>query len=312
MLIMFKTVKAAVLIVLFPCTALAQPAEKPVKFKDFVFESVAIQKDLQYTSGSGDNQYNLFDFYEAAGDSSANRPLIIWLHGGGFKFGTKKSGGLPLWSKTFARRGYACASINYQLSKKHPLKYFPDMVQGCADAIEDVNTAIRYFKLHCKQFRIDSTRIILGGNSAGGMIALQSVYSSQADMARLIHTGDSTSAAAHMHNPEQVAGVINFWGALLDMAWLNNARVPIVSVHGKKDRVVSWNDGKPGMYGSMAIHRVADSLQIPNQLRIYDDYAHELQKHFNPLFAGPGAKKRWAEAGDFAASFLYEQLFRIK
>lgn len=66
------------------------------------------------------------------------------------------------------------------------------------------------------------------------------------------------------------------------------------------------------MYGSMAIHRTADSLHIPNQVKIYDNYAHELQKHFNPLFAGPGAKKRWAEAGAFAAAFLYDQLYRIK
>lgn len=234
---MFKTIATAFLLVICTPACWCQPAEMPVKCKDFVFEKVQVQKDLQYATGPGNTRYSRFDFYEAAGDSSAGRPLIIWLHGGGFKFGNKKSGGLPLWSKTFARRGYVCASINYRLSKRHPLKNFADLVQGCADAVEDVHKAIRFFKQHCSQFRIDTNRIIVGGNSAGGMIALQAVYSSAAELAQLAHMGDSTSAAAHRHNPEHIAAVINYWGAIFDLQWLQNARVPIVSVHGKK---IGW------------------------------------------------------------------------
>jgi acetyl esterase/lipase len=294
-------------------SASAQKMEKPVKFKDFVFDHVLVQKNLVYKEHPAPGikeKYYHFDFYEPDGDTTAYRPLIIWLHGGGFKFGKKTSGGLPVWSKTFARRGYVCAPINYRLSKKHPLKNFADLVQGCADAIEDANEAINFFKQHYQQYRIDTNRIILGGNSAGGMIALQAVYSSPAEMAKLIHSGDSTSGA--MHNPQHIAAVINYWGALFDMNWLKNSRIPIVSAHGNKDRVVPYDDKKPPLYGSLAIHRMADSLHIPNQLKIYEGFAHELQKHFNPLFAGPSAKKRWLDAGQFTASFLYEQLFRTK
>jgi len=310
---MFKLLLPALIITIICGDAGAQQTEQPVKFKDFVFATVQVQKNLLYRTDSGISQkYSRFDFYEPAGDSTAFRPLIIWLHGGGFKFGKKKSGGLPLWGKEFARRGYVCAAINYRLSKKHPLKNYRDLIEGCAEAVEDVQKAIRYFKAHSRQFRVDTSRIILGGNSAGGMIALQAVYSSAAAMARLLHKGDSTSAAAQVHNPENVAGIINYWGALFDLSWLQHATVPIVSVHGKKDRVVFYNSGKTGMYGALAIHQAADSLHIPNTFKIYDDYAHELQKHFNPLFAGRAAKKRWAEAGAFAAAFLYEALFRIK
>ncbi|MES1226664.1 MAG: hypothetical protein ABUT20_64920, partial [Bacteroidota bacterium] len=121
----------------------------------------------------------------------------------------------------------------------------------------------------------------------------------------------STTTASHIHNPHHIIAVINYWGALFDLNWLKNTNVPIVSVHGKKDRVVPY-DQKAGMYGSLAVHRAADSLQIPNNLKIYDNYSHELQKHFNPLFAGSSAKKRWLEAGQFAADFLYQQLFKAK
>jgi predicted esterase len=295
--------------------AAAQETERPVKFKDFVFEAVRVQKNLLYKTNPAagiKQKYYRFDFYEPAADSSITRPLIIWLHGGGFKFGKKKSGGQPVWSKTFARRGYTCAAVNYRLSKKHPLKNFEDFIRGCAAAIEDINHAIQYFKLHCATFRIDTSRIILAGNSAGGMIALQAIYSSPAEIATLTHRGDSTSSIAHLHNPQHIAGVINYWGALFDLHWLRNATVPIVSVHGKKDRIVPYNNNKAGIFGSLAIHRMADSLQIPNSLKIYEKYAHELQKHFNPFFAGRSAKKRWLEAGRFAAGFLYDQLFRVK
>lgn len=301
------------IVVIISFSASAQKMEKPVKFKDFVFDNVLVQKNLVYKDHPAPGikeKYYYFDFYEPDGDTTAYRPLIIWLHGGGFKFGKKTSGGLPVWSKSFARRGYVCAPINYRLSKKHPLKNFADLVQGCADAIEDATEAIQFFKQHYQQYRIDTSHIILGGNSAGGMIALQAVYSSPAEMAKLIHTGDSTSAA--IHNPQHIAAVINYWGALFNLNWLKNTRIPIVSAHGNKDRVVPYDDKKPPLYGSLAIHRMADSLHIPNQLKIYDSYAHELQKHFNPLFAGASAKKRWLDAGQFTANFLFEQLFMPK
>jgi predicted esterase len=296
-------------------SASGQQTPGPVKFKDFVFEDARIQKNLLYKTNPArgtKQKYYHFDFYEPAGDTSAYRPLIIWLHGGGFKFGNKKSGGLPVWSKTFARRGYVCAPVNYRLSKLHPLKNFADLVQGCADAIEDVNTAVQFFRLHYRQFRIDTNRIILGGNSAGGMIALQAVYSSPLEMAALIHKGDSTNARNIVHNPQHIAAVINYWGALFDINWLKNSNTPIVSVHGNKDRVVPYDDKKPPLNGSLAVHRMADVLHIPNRLKIFDGYAHELQRHFNPLFAGHPARKRWLQAGQFTADFLYEQLFRVK
>jgi hypothetical protein len=57
---------------------------------------------------------------------------------------------------------------------------------------------------------------------------------------------------------------------------------------------------------------VADALRIPNKLKVFEGYGHELQKHFNPVFAGAKAKKRWLMAGDFIADFLYEQLFALQ
>ncbi len=303
-------IKFLVLCIAFHNNLIAQ-IDHPRRYQDLIFEKVIVQKDLVYNNDPPAGikaKYYRFNLYEPDGDTAIARPFIIWLHGGGFKFGKKTSGGLPLWCKTFARRGYTCAAVNYRLSKKHPLKHFEDLVEGCSDAVDDVAVAIKFFKEHSSAYHIDTNRIVVGGNSAGGIIALQSVYSTQADMATLTHRGDST--AQSNYNPQHIAGIINYWGALFRADWLTHARVPLVSVHGSGDRVVPYDDKKPPLVGSLVIHRVADSLGIPNRLKIFEGYGHELQKHFNPLFAGRAAKKRWLAAGQFAADFLYTELFR--
>lgn len=303
------------LLLAFTCTAAAQQSAAPARFKDPVFGEIRIQKNLLYKTtipAGTKKKYYQFDFYEPLTDTAPCRPLIIWLHGGGFKFGKKTSAGTPVWSQTFAQRGYVCAAINYRLSKKHPLKNFPDLLAGCSTAIEDVQQAVDFFKLHYRQFRIDTNHIILGGNSAGGMIALQAVYSSPWEMAKLAHSADSIMPGNFVHNPQHIAAVISCWGALFNGSWLKNGTTPIVCIHGSADRVVNAGDKNPLLLGSLAIHRGADEWHIPNGVKIFEGYGHELQKHFNPFFPGHGARQRWLEADRFIAAFLYRQLFSTK
>ena len=283
-----------------------------VKYKDDVFSAITVRKNLSY--GSGDsagkrNRRTLFDLYQPKDDGTGLRPLIIWMHGGGFKFGSKEAAGIKLWSTTFAHRGYVCAAINYRMSGKVLSLHFNDLVKGCYGAVQDAQTAIAWFRANAVRLRIDTNRIVLAGNSAGGMIALQAAYSSNAEMLGLIGNDDS-SLVSHVIDAGHIAAVVNFWGGIFHIDWLQNARVPIVSVHGKKDGIVPYDHKGYPLYGSFAIHRTADSLHIPNQLKTYDDYSHELQKHFNPFIVSGPTKKRWLEAGQFAADFLYRELFK--
>jgi acetyl esterase/lipase len=255
------------------------------------------------------NRSTLFDLYQPKDDGAGIRPLIIWMHGGGFKFGSKEAAGTQLWSTTFAHRGYVCATINYRMGSKDLRFHFNDLVKGCYDAVQDAKTAIAWFRANAARLRIDTNRIVLAGNSAGGMIALQAAYSSNAEMLGLIGNDDS-GLVSHTIDAGHIAAVVNFWGGIFHIDWLKNARVPIVSVHGKKDKIVPYDHKGYPLYGSFAIHRTADSLHIPNQLKTYDDYSHELQKHFNPFIVSGPTKKRWLEAGQFAADFLYRELFK--
>jgi len=287
-------------------------SHRDTRYKDLIFSDVKIDRDLSYNprSSKGDKKAYQFDLYQPKNDEDKSRPLIIWMHGGGFKFGSKDARGMQIWCKSFAQRGYVCAAINYRLSKNNPLFHFDELLKGSYYAVQDAKMAVLYFKEHAREYNINPDKIILAGNSAGGIVALQTAYSSNADLAKLAKLPD-TVEDAKTREIFKVAAVINFWGAIFDINWLKNARVPIVSVLGSKDSVVPPTHKSAPLYGGQDIHTEADALHIPNELKVFDGYSHELQKHFNPVFGvGKDTQKRWLEAGQFAADFLYDKLFK--
>ena len=300
---------ACVCLFFFICTS-AYPQAAPERYRDIIFSRVNTQKNLQYRTPTNDTKrkYCQFDLYQPASDTAGNRPLIIWMHGGGFKFGSNRAKSMRMWSRDFARRGYVCAAINYRLSKKNPLRDFKALVQGCHDAMQDAEIAMEYFRMNKDTYQIDPSTIILGGNSAGGMVALHTAYSNRIELAKMTQNNKIINSISP-NQSNNISGVINFWGAIFDTTWLLNAKVPIVSVHGRKDRVVPYKQNGAAIFGSYIIHQVADSLQIPNRLKTYDNYAHELQRHFLPILRGRSTKRRWLESSRFAAEFLHHQIW---
>lgn len=308
--IMVKNLLAPLCLLLLTFISYGQNGDS-ARYRDFIFSEVNIIKDLSYVRlvPSGvKKEYYSYDLYQSFADSvRKGRPLIIWMHGGGFKYESKDAAGIQLWCASFAQRGYVCAAINYRLTKKNTLFKFKALVSGCADGVEDARQAIRYFKDNARKFRIDTNQIILAGNSAGAMIALQAAYSTPAELAKL---AEDSTLNLREPDPGKIACVINFWGAMFDIDWLKNAKVPIVSVHGRNDNTVPVTKKGSNFYGSLPIHKEADTLHIPNKLKIYYGYSHELERVFTPFYASRAAKQRWLEAGQFAADFLYETLFK--
>ncbi len=84
-------------------------------------------------------------------------PLIVWIHGGGWRGGDKRFGGEAFQLRALTD-GFAVASLNYRLSGEasHPAQ------------IHDVKTAIRWLRTNRKDFRLRTKRIGVWGSSAGG------------------------------------------------------------------------------------------------------------------------------------------------
>ncbi|MFZ2989680.1 carboxylesterase family protein [Ideonella sp.] len=132
---------------------------------------------LQYTSSDtrldelGSSELSLkMDVYVPPGASSTVRkPLVIWIHGGGFYAGSKSDTADEAMS--YARAGYVSATLNYRLSTGAQLD--PNVrLATIQEATEDVMNAVRFLKVNAATYGIDTTRMVTIGASAGGALSL--------------------------------------------------------------------------------------------------------------------------------------------
>ncbi len=106
------------------------------------------------------------DLYQANG-TSLPQPLIVMIHGGSWKGGSKAQ--LPAINRYLAHQGYSVAAINYRRAPKFK----------SPAAVEDTFRAIEFLKANAERLRLDPSRIVLIGRSAGGQIALAAAYASR-------------------------------------------------------------------------------------------------------------------------------------
>ena len=112
-------------------------------------------KNLQYAEVDG--KPLLLDLYLPEKPEGA--PLVVWVHGGGWKGGSKQNCFLK-WVTNF---GYTVASINYRLV---------DVAKWPAQ-LHDCKGAIRWLRANAKTYGYNPDCVIAAGSSAGGhLVAL--------------------------------------------------------------------------------------------------------------------------------------------
>ncbi len=115
-------------------------------------------------------------------DANAKRPVMVWIHGGGFVNG---SGSAELYDGSeFARRGVVLVSINYRLGRfgsfAHPLLTAEAGESPVANyGIMDMIASLEWVKRNIAAFGGDSANVTIFGESAGGM-AVQKLMTSPA------------------------------------------------------------------------------------------------------------------------------------
>src|SRR3954452_16391428 len=95
---------------------LTPPASAATRYRDQVFNQVTKKTDIVYGVAPDENgqpEKLKLDLYQPKGDMVQKRPVVIWVHGGGFSGGDKSDDVVSELSERFARKGYVTASINY-------------------------------------------------------------------------------------------------------------------------------------------------------------------------------------------------------
>ncbi|MEZ6034982.1 MAG: alpha/beta hydrolase [Planctomycetaceae bacterium] len=115
---------------------------------------VRIERDLVYAEVDG--QQLTLDLYLPEGQKRA--PLVVWIHGGGWRGGTKHNP--PL--REITKDGFALASISYRFTNK---AIFPAQIHDCKGAV-------RWLRTNADRFGYNPDWIAVAGSSAGGHLAL--------------------------------------------------------------------------------------------------------------------------------------------
>lgn len=152
-----------------------------------------------------DRQEKLDVYLPAPGKAGAPlAPAVVWIHGGGWKGGTKAEARAKNICSTLAAAGYVALSIDYRLGAGS----WPTNLQDCKNAV-------RFLRAHAAEYRIDPDRIAVAGGSAGGHLALMvGLTAGKAEFEPTVPYPGVSSA---------VRAVVNFYG------------IAQLAVHGQTD-----------------------------------------------------------------------------
>lgn len=114
------------------------------------------------TLAYGSDALQQLDYYPAQ-SGNKRAPLVLFVHGGGWKRGSKDNASGPWKAPHYTQAGYAYASINYRLVPAATVE------QQAAD----VAASLRYLIDNAAKLGFDPTRIVIMGHSAGAhLVAL--------------------------------------------------------------------------------------------------------------------------------------------
>lgn len=223
---------------------------------------VKVTKDIVYGAGEVQSPKPgqkdlLLDLYEPVGkDVPKLKPAFVAIHGGGFKNGTRLTPNMVTLCKLFASRGYVACSIEYRLQGDNPGSgERPLLVRSMQAAVQDATKSVEWLVRHASKHGIDTTRIAVGGSSAGGITSLMMTY---------IPRDDGKNAP--------VAAVVDLWGSLYNAVdKLKAGAPPVIIIHGMDDQVVKFT-------GAEAIVARCQEVGVP-----YELYAIEGAGHGVPL-----------------------------
>ena len=271
------------------------------RYKDEITDSARVET---YTYAYKDGKSLDLDVYFPMNDNQTNRPLIFYVHGGGFSGGKRNDPGIQVFCKKLAKHGYVVSSITYRLTRQGTSTEFGcdcpavDKLNTFNKAVEDLQDATFFMIKNREKMGIDPQRIILSGSSAGAETVLNTAY--QPPYCYGLDSG-----------PVSYAGVISMAGAIPDTSRIfKESAVPSLLFHGTCDNLVPYataphrhctkdQAGYLVIHGGYTIAEKLKKLGTPYWLYTYCNASHEI--------AGKPMTANFNEIIDFCYSYVIEK-----
>jgi acetyl esterase/lipase len=254
-----------VVAVMMPIEGLSQATTTP-----FATEAGArywVQPDITY--GNANNTGLKLDVWYQ-NDVKTPQPTLVYIHGGGWIFGTKETSVLQFLP--FLEKGWRVVNVEYRMASN----------SLAPAAVEDTRCALRWVFQNAKQWNFDTSKIVLTGHSAGGHLSLITAM-----------LPDKTPFDNRCYGDEKipVAAVINWYGitdvndiiqgpnlknyavmwmgaqpnaaeiakSVSPLTYTRSGLPPILTIHGDKDGVVPYSHG-------VRLHEALDKVKVTNRL----------------------------------------------
>ena len=178
-------------------------------------------------------------------NNSTNRPVFMFIHGGGFNGGIKHKPEIVDMAHYYASRGWVFVSIDYRTVQElgtiqgmapadlitfykgiAPSEWVAFALNNAQDAADvqqatamylaqrDAKAALRWIVAHSGSYNINTDFITAGGASAGAITAVALGISNQGDFRDEITLNDDpTLSTTHLNESYEVQSLIYFWGS---------------------------------------------------------------------------------------------------
>lgn len=175
--------------------------------------------------------------------STDRRPAFIWFFGGGWTKGSpEKSVG---WARTAAKLGLVGIAPDYRTRNRFDTSPL--------EAVADARAALRWVQDHAAELGIDPARIVVGGGSAGGHVALWTAISKTPPGSDPNEAPKAQPAALILHCPVSDTSLLKGYTpkrfgehaeALSPVSHLDPRMPPTLLFHGDADQTVPYSQSQ--------------------------------------------------------------------
>ena len=248
-----------------------------------------IHEEMIYKQVSGQS-LKAHVFYTPQSFEEQNRPAIAFFHGGGWAFGSPDE--FFGACKRYARKGFITISFQYRLSINEDGTY-PHPEISPIESVKDARSAVRWLRENGKALRIDPEKIAVGGQSAGGQLALSTALMTDID--------EDTDDLRISPEPNAL---------LLYSSCVNTMEPWIDNLLGdRRERI--WDISphhnlKAGMPPSIAFHGDSDCTVLFYSVRLFSQKIKELGNSFE-LVVLEGRDHYLGEGGEEAYAGYFDE-----
>jgi len=236
-------------------------------------QNPTIEKDIVYANAPDwKNQMQQLTMDVYIPSSNKNLSLIVFIHGGGFRVGTKESH--TAFCTSLSMQGYVVANVNYRTGfDTSAAQRDVGILMASYRAVQDASSALRYLVHNAEQLHIDTSAVFMGGESAGAVTSLANAYITQQEWDQtfpVLHKslGTVTESGNTLTEAYHIRGIISLWGGIIDtslIAPVESKMIPIALIQSQSDQVIPYQHSKgkeaafSQLYGSYDIAKRFES-----------------------------------------------------